>query len=121
MLTGISGSNTVEIAAMTAGFNAAVFSASAVNAVFVDSRAAGVGSGIIGSGFMLLSRGALFALERRLQRVPRQARTLHSHRKLTHTGEHRQLSQVLDRLVGWRRHHVMKTLEQLARFADGVA
>src|SRR3954466_3814049 len=121
MLTGISGSNTVEIAAMISGFKAAVFSASAANAVLVDSGAAGVGSGIMGRGFMLLSGDVLVALERGLERMPRQARALHPHRKLTHTGEHRQLSQILGRLIGWRRHYVMKTLEQFAGFADGVA
>src|SRR5436190_12589500 len=106
---------------MIAGFKAAVFSASAANAVLVDSGAAGVGSGIMGRGFMLLSGHVLLALERGLERMPRQAGALHPDRKLTHAGEHRQFSQILDRLIGWRRHHVMKTLEQFARFTDGVA
>src|SRR4029079_6041681 len=108
----------VEMASMIAGFNAAVFSASAVNAVFVDSGAAAVGSGIIGRGFMLLSRGALRAFECRLERMPRQAGALHSHRKFTHTSEHRQFSQILARLVGGRCHDMVKTFKQFARLAD---
>ena len=107
MFTGISGSNTVEIASMIAGFNAAVFSASAVNRrLVVDSGAAGVRSRNHGRGFMSLSRDALLAFERRLERVPRQAGALHAHRKLAHAGEHRQLSRVLDRLIRRRRDHV---------------
>src|SRR5436190_20377044 len=110
MFTGISGSKTVEIASMIAGFSAAVLSASAVNSVLVDSGAVGVGSGIIGSGFIsfrrgspfglphsrsrhvsLLSRRALFAFQRRLQRMPRETRALDPHREFANAREHRQL------------------------------
>src|SRR3954471_5364897 len=121
MFTGISGSKTVEIASIIAGFSAAVLSASAVNSVLVDSGAEGVGSGIIGIVFMSLSRGALFAFQRRLERVPREAGALHSHRKFANASEHRQLSEILHRLIGRSRDHVMKTFEEGAGLAHRVS
>src|SRR5689334_25347740 len=99
MFTGISGSNTVEIASTIVGLSAAVLSGSGVNSVLVDSGTGGIASGIMGSGFMSLGRGALLPLQRRLQGVPRQARAFHSHREFSYACEHRQLAKILHRLV----------------------
>src|SRR3954462_9163446 len=126
MFTGISGSKTVEIAWTIAGFNDSVRWGSAARTVLGSSTGAGSGSGsIIGRGFIWSCpsfRGRhRFALERRLERVPCEARTLHPHGKLANAGEHGQLAHVLPRLVGRRRHDVMEPLEERARLLDGVS
>src|SRR6476620_7613379 len=101
MFTGISGSNTVEMTSRIAGFKAAVLSASAANSVLVVSGVSGtvgIASGIIGSGFMLFRRRALFALQGRLERVPGEARAFHPDRELAHTREYRKFAEILDGL-----------------------
>src|SRR5574338_1390184 len=99
MFTGNSGSKTVRITSMIRGLSASVLAASGTMLAvsFVDAGGSGTGSGIIGSGFMLLRRHVRLAIERRLQRVPGEARALHADRELADAREHRQLAQVLDR------------------------
>ena len=108
MFTGISGSNTVEIASMIAGFNAVGFLrvGSELASSVVSRHRRGRRRDHRQRLHVIQSTCVCFALQRRLQRVPRQAGALHADRKLAHTGEHRQLAEILDRLVRRRRDHV---------------
>ena len=122
MLTGISGSNTVEIALMISGFNAAVFSASATSAAV---RPVGAGSfrlRRLDDGKVLHSVDvASLPVERRLQRVPGEAGAFYAHRELAHAREHRELAHVLDRLIRGRGHHPVEALEQRPRLGHRLA
>src|SRR5262249_45891570 len=50
--------------------------------------------------------------------MPREARTLDAHRKLTDAGEDRQLPHVVNRSVRRRRNHLAEALEQLLDLAE---
>ncbi len=102
MFTGISGSNTVEIASTMPGLqrvglrrhrrrNAArPLSASTAACV---RRISWLAASRESSSF----RGCRSPrVERRLERVPGEARALHADRKLPHAGQHRQLAEILD-------------------------
>ena len=109
MLTGISGSNTVEIACDDGRLQRLGLTGIGVEGSGGVGSGVGIGSGaIMGRGFIvssfeLLGRGDLLAIERRLQRVPGQAGALHADGKLAHPGKHRQLAELLDRLIRRRR------------------
>src|SRR5918993_5678278 len=123
MFTGISGSNTVEMALMIAGFNAAVLSASITSSavVLVAGGASGGGVCMTFRFFMSFSRNRLFAVQSSLQRMPAQAGTLHPNWKLAHPGQHRQLAHVLDRLIGRGRHHRVEALKERVRSLHGLS
>src|SRR5215212_4641371 len=113
MLTGISGSKTVEIASTMRGFNSAVLSGSGTTLNAFDDGGSGAGSGIMGTGFMLIRGGSFrrnpwFTLERGLERMPGQAGAFHAHRELAYAREHRQLPEIFDRLVRRGRDDVVK-------------
>src|SRR6476469_5958659 len=131
MLTGISGSNTVDSALTICGLSAAVRSGSATMAAVSEpaGTAADAADGfwITGICFMRLA-GVLFCRDhfvagfgRRAQRVPRERCALDADRKLAHAGQDRQLAEILDRLVDRRRHGAVKSLEQLLGFLDRFA
>src|SRR5437764_10530968 len=112
MLTGISGSKTVDSALTICGLSAAVRSGSAIMpAVSEPADTAGDaadGFWITGICFMLrvlLRRDHFVAgFGRGAQRVPRQRCALDADGKLAHAGQDRQLAEILDRLVDRRRH-----------------
>src|SRR5688500_12748635 len=53
--------------------------------------------------------------------MPRETRAFHPHRKLAHAGQYRQFAEIFDGAVRRRGHHAMKSIEQLAGFADRAA
>src|SRR5919109_703075 len=59
-------------------------------------------------------RHYLFPVERSLERMPREARALDADRELAYAGQRRQLTEILNRPIGRRGHHPVKTLEQVA-------
>src|SRR3972149_10876414 len=89
MLTGISGSKIVERASMTCGFSFSVASGSATTGALTPPAVSFGGDDI------------LLGLQRRAQRVPREAGALDPHRILAHAGEDGQLVEAaqLDRLI----------------------
>src|SRR2546428_12731234 len=70
----------------------------------------------------LQGHGLLLRLERRLERVPREARALHADRELADAGEDRELAEGrVDRIPRTARDHLTKSLEQTGRLGLRLA
>src|SRR5262249_4846976 len=128
MLTGISGSNTVDSVSMIRGLSAAARAGSLVMRSVCDAPAGAGGTAdgcwMRGSGFMivLLARDnsvAVVGVGR--DRVRRQRHAFHPHRNLADTCQHRQLAEIFDRRVRRRRDRAMEALEQRLRLGHGLS
>src|SRR5437868_3603011 len=112
MLTGISGSKTVESASMIRGVRAAAREASAVMppvCIALEAEAGGAADGfwMTGKGFMRvrLLRGydLVASFGGGTERVPRQRRAFDANRELADACQHGELAEILDRRIGTRR------------------
>src|SRR5207245_9979206 len=78
--------------------------------------------GCPGRASSLQGHGFLLRLERRLERVPREARALHADRELADAGEDRELAEGrVYRIPGTARDHLAKSLEQAGRLGLRLA